>query len=249
MKYEDKVHILTYVLSIFNSIFLIVGAIILGSGIWVLWDKNSFITVLYENDNVLRIAAYCFLAIGITAIIVCLMGCIGSIKEVKCLLILYLIFLALIFIIQLAIGLALLFQQNKIEKVLDEKTLDVIKHYGNNDFPEEHTWKLLDIIQKQINCCGHYNNTDWKMNEVILSFPNLTLIPSSCTNNTITSSLFCNVTEDTYIYPEGCKTAIQDWLFNSIFIILGVAVGLLLTQVFQFILAVQLIKTIKKHVI
>ncbi|XP_067856153.1 CD82 antigen-like [Heptranchias perlo] len=244
MKSETKIQVLKYFLNLFNGIFLIIGAIILGCGIWILCDENSFISTLFttdDKDNVLKIAAYCFLAIGIAVIVVCLVGCIGSIKEVKCLIILYLLFLILIFIVQLTIGLAVFFQYDKVVSVMDEKTIEVIKHYSNDSLK----LNLLDVIQKEFQCCGYYNSTDWEQNELILSTK---ILPCSCTNYTVADfTSFCPVTESSYIYPQGCKTDIKEWLDNNIFTVLGTAVALLLIQILQFIMGVYLFKYIKKR--
>ncbi|XP_067907306.1 CD82 antigen-like isoform X3 [Heterodontus francisci] len=196
MKRDVKIQVLKYFLNLFNGIFFIIGAVILACGIWILWDENSFITTLFpteDQDNILSISAYCFLAIGITVIIVSLVGCMGSIKEVKCLFNLYFFFLILIFILQLAIGLAVVFQYSKIVTAIDEKTIEVIKQYGNDSFSKECRWNLLDAIQK-----------------------------------------------------EGCSTEIKQWLSNNILTLLGAAVVLLIIQVLQFIMAMYLLKYIKK---
>ncbi|XP_067907304.1 CD82 antigen-like isoform X2 [Heterodontus francisci] len=247
MKRDVKIQVLKYFLNLFNGIFFIIGAVILACGIWILWDENSFITTLFpteDQDNILSISAYCFLAIGITVIIVSLVGCMGSIKEVKCLFNLYFFFLILIFILQLAIGLAVVFQYSKIVTAIDEKTIEVIKQYGNDSFSKECRWNLLDAIQKEFQCCGYHNSTDWEQNELILSSKTL---PCSCSNYTVADSTYlCIVTESSYIYPEGCSTEIKQWLSNNILTLLGAAVVLLIIQVLQFIMAMYLLKYIKK---
>ncbi|XP_048463718.1 CD82 antigen-like isoform X2 [Rhincodon typus] len=225
--------------------FLIIGAIVFGCGIWILWDENSFIGTLLSTDHqdILSISAYCFLAIGITVTIVCLVGCIGSIKEVKHLFILYFLFLILIFILQLAIGLAVLSQYSNIATLLDKKTIEAIKHYGNDSFSKELKWNLLDLIQNELQCCGYYNSTDWEQNDLI----GLMSLPCSCSNSTVDdSNYFCHITENTYIYPQGCSTHMKQWLNGNVATVLVVAAVLLLIQVLQFIMAVYLFKSIKK---
>ncbi|XP_072341243.1 CD82 antigen-like isoform X1 [Scyliorhinus torazame] len=246
MTSDVKIHILKYFLNLFNGIFLIVGAIISVCGIWILWDENSFISKLLSPDHqdILSISAYCFLVIGITVTIVCLVGCIASIKEVKFLFILYFLFLVLIFILQIATGLAILSQHSKIVTAMDLKTIEIIKHYGNDSFSKDSKFHLLDVIQKEFQCCGYYNSTDWEQNDLILSTKTL---PCSCSNYTVADFTFpCTVTESNYIYPEGCRTEIKQWLNNNIFTVLGATAALIIIQVLQFIMAVYLLKYIKK---
>ncbi|XP_043564777.1 CD82 antigen-like [Chiloscyllium plagiosum] len=245
MKNDVKIKILKYLLNIFNGIFLIIGAIIFGCGIWILWDENSFIGTLLPADHqdILSMSAYCFLAIGNTVAIACLVGCIGSIKEVKCMFIPYFLFLILIFILQLSIGLAILSQYSHIVTVLDKQTIEVIKHYGNDSFSKELKWNFMDVIQKEFQCCGYYNSTDWEQDDLILS----TSLPCSCSNFTVDdSTFFCTINESSYIYPQGCRTQIKQWLNSNISTVLVAAAVLLLIQVLQFIMAVYLFKSIKK---
>eukprot|EP00061_Rhincodon_typus_P012507 g38282.t1 len=61
----------------------------------------------------------------------------------------YFLFLILIFILQLAIGLAVLSQYSNIATLLDKKTIEAIKHYGNDSFSKELKWNLLDLIQNE----------------------------------------------------------------------------------------------------
>ncbi|XP_078077277.1 CD82 antigen-like [Mustelus asterias] len=247
MKGDVKIQILKYFLNIFNGIFLIIGAIILGCGIWILWDENSFIGTLLApgHQDILSVSAYCLIVIGITVTIVCLVGCIASIKEVKCLLILYFTFLILIFILQLAVGLAVLSQYSKIVTAMNKKTIEAIKHYGNDSFSKELKWNLLDVIQKEFQCCGYYNSTDWEQNALMLL--NKTL-PCSCSNYIEADFTFpCTVKESADIYPKGCSEEIKQWLSSNIFTLLGAAAVLLLVQVLQFIMAVYLLKYIKKR--
>ncbi|XP_041071596.1 CD82 antigen-like [Carcharodon carcharias] len=228
-----------------EDVIEIIGVVILGCGIWILWDENSFINALLPPDHqdILSITAYCFLAIGITVTIVCLVGCVGSIKEVKCLFALYLLFLALIFIFQLAIGLAVLSQYSKIVTVIDKKTIEAIKHYGNDSFSKELTWNLLDVIQKEFRCCGYYNSTDWEQNPILPT----TTLPCSCSNQTEADfTPPCTVTESSYIYPKGCRREIKQWFNNNMLTLLGAAVALLLIQVLQCVMALYLLKYIKK---
>ncbi|XP_048405267.1 CD82 antigen-like isoform X2 [Stegostoma tigrinum] len=244
MKNDVKIKILKYFLSLFNGIFLIIGAIIFGCGIWILWDENSFIGTLLPTDHedILSVSAYCFLAIGITVTIVCFVGCIGSIKEVKHLLFLYCLFLSLIFILQLSIGLAVLSQYSNIETLLGKKTIEAINHYVNDSFSKELKWNFLDLIQKEFQCCGYYNSSDWERNDLIGS----TSLPCSCSNSTVdTSTSLCTITENTYIYPQGCSTHMKQWLSGNVATVLVAAAALLLIEVLQFIMAVNLFKSIK----
>ncbi|KAG7231112.1 hypothetical protein INR49_027152, partial [Caranx melampygus] len=60
-----------YFLFLFNLLFFIFGALIMGFGLWVLFDNQSFIAVL---------------RVGSLSMAMGFFGCIGAIYEIRCLL-------------------------------------------------------------------------------------------------------------------------------------------------------------------
>lgn len=93
-----------YFLFLFNLIFFILGAVILGFGVWILADKSSFISVLQTSSSSLRMGAYVFIGVGAVTMLMGFLGCIGAVNEVRCLLGLYFAFLLLILIAQVTAG-------------------------------------------------------------------------------------------------------------------------------------------------
>ncbi|XP_025784024.1 CD82 antigen [Puma concolor] len=93
-----------YFLFLFNLLFFILGAVILGFGVWILADRSSFISVLQTSSSSLKVGASVFIGVGAVTMFMGFLGCIGAIKEVRCLLGLYFAFLLLILIAQVTAG-------------------------------------------------------------------------------------------------------------------------------------------------
>uniref|UniRef100_A0ACB8G433 Uncharacterized protein n=1 Tax=Sphaerodactylus townsendi TaxID=933632 RepID=A0ACB8G433_9SAUR len=90
----------------------ILGAVILGFGIWIMVDKNSFIYVLQTSSSSLKTGAYILIGVGAVTMLMGFLGCLGAVNEIRCLLGLYFTCLFLILIGQIAAGLFIYFHQN-----------------------------------------------------------------------------------------------------------------------------------------
>uniref|UniRef100_A0A8C3L4H6 CD82 antigen n=1 Tax=Chrysolophus pictus TaxID=9089 RepID=A0A8C3L4H6_CHRPC len=103
-----------YFLFLFNLLFLILGAVILGFGIWILADKTSFISVLQTSSPSVRTGAYILVGVGSLTMLMGFLGCLGAVNEIRCLLGLYFTCLMVILITQVAAGLVIYFQQEEV---------------------------------------------------------------------------------------------------------------------------------------
>ncbi|KAM5126811.1 CD82 antigen-like, partial [Mantella aurantiaca] len=69
-----------------NDRLEILGAVILGFGIWILVDKSSFIAVLQSSSYSINVGSYILIAIGGVTMIMGFLGCVGAVNEIRCLL-------------------------------------------------------------------------------------------------------------------------------------------------------------------
>ncbi|CAG5849690.1 unnamed protein product [Menidia menidia] len=74
-----------YFLFLFNLIFFLLGLVILGFGLWLLLDNQSFIVVL-SNSTSVKLACYTLIGVGGFSMLMGFLGCLGAIYEVRCLL-------------------------------------------------------------------------------------------------------------------------------------------------------------------
>uniref|UniRef100_A0AAY5K1S7 Tetraspanin n=1 Tax=Esox lucius TaxID=8010 RepID=A0AAY5K1S7_ESOLU len=130
MKVDDKLQILKFLASVVNCVFLILGLCLFGCGIWLLFDKNNFVTVLSTDD--VRIVAGGLFIIGLVVVGVTILGCIGTQLENRCFLLLFMGFLFCIVLGQLFVTVILLLKWKKIETTMLGAVNKTIHEYGSS---------------------------------------------------------------------------------------------------------------------
>ncbi|KAK1888312.1 CD82 antigen [Dissostichus eleginoides] len=150
-----------YFLFLFNLLFFIFGALIMGFGLWVLFDNQSFIAVLQESSHTVKVASYILIAVGSLSMAMGFFGCIGAIYEIRCLLGLY------------------------CQEPLKYEMADILKgmiiNYTGQNRTTEHTW---DYVQRTMNCCGWTGPGNWSEN-LLIKNNSQNLYPCSCRNESL----------------------------------------------------------------
>uniref|UniRef100_A0A4X1SFJ9 Tetraspanin n=1 Tax=Sus scrofa TaxID=9823 RepID=A0A4X1SFJ9_PIG len=236
--------------------FQVLGAVILGFGVWILADRSSFISVLQTSSTSLKVGAYIFISIGAFTMLMGFLGCIGAVNEVRCLLGLYFAFLVLILIAQVAAGVLFYFNMGKLKQEMGSIVTELIQKYeeGRQDSLQE-AW---DYVQAQVQCCGWVSFYNWTENPRLMNHTNTTY-PCSCkTRSQNDSSLplekgFChdlngiqggNNPDAWPVYHEGCMEKVQAWLQENLGIILGVCVGVAVIELLGMLLSMFLCRSI-----
>ncbi|KAI4070866.1 CD82 molecule [Homo sapiens] len=217
-----------YFLFLFNLIFFILGAVILGFGVWILADKSSFISVLQTSSSSLRMGAYVFIGVGAVTMLMGFLGCIGAVNEVRCLL-----------------GL--------LKQEMGGIVTELIRDY--NSSREDSLQDAWDYVQAQVKCCGWVSFYNWTDNAELMNRPEVTY-PCSCEvkgeedNSLSVRKGFCeapgnrtqsgNHPEDWPVYQEGCMEKVQAWLQENLGIILGVGVGVAIIELLGMVLSICL---------
>lgn len=241
-----------YFLFLFNLIFFILGAVILGFGVWILADKSSFISVLQTSSSSLRMGAYVFIGVGAVTMLMGFLGCIGAVNEVRCLLGLYFAFLLLILIAQVTAGALFYFNMGKLKQEMGGIVMELIRDY--NSSREDSLQDAWDYVQAQVKCCGWASFYNWTDNTELMSRSEVTY-PCSCEKGEEDNSRsmrkgFCetagnrtrsgNKPEDWPVYQEGCMDKVQAWLQENLGIILGVGVGVAVIELLGMVLSICL---------
>lgn len=241
-----------YFLFLFNLIFFILGAVILGFGVWILADKSSFISVLQTSSSSLRMGAYVFIGVGAVTMLMGFLGCIGAVNEVRCLLGLYFAFLLLILIAQVTAGALFYFNMGKLKQEMGGIVMELIRDY--NSSREDSLQDAWDYVQAQVKCCGWASFYNWTDNTELMSRSEVTY-PCSCEKGEEDNSFsmrkgFCetagnrtrsgNKPEDWPVYQEGCMEKVQAWLQENLGIILGVGVGVAVIELLGMVLSICL---------
>ncbi|KAL1786925.1 CD82 antigen [Sigmodon hispidus] len=254
------IKITKYFLFLFNLLFFILGAVILGFGVWILADKNSFISVLQTSSNSVQIGAYVFISVGAITMFLGLLGCVGAVNEVRCLLGLYFVFLLLILIAQVTVGVLFYFNAGKLKQEVGERVLNIIRNYTVNasSSHEESLQEVWDYVQAQVKCCGWDSFYNWTENLEIQNSPE-PLYPCSCEitgeedNQRIVKKGFCKVSNSTQnqtlpeewpVYQEGCMKKVEAWLQENFGILLGVCIGVAVIELLGLLLSICLCRHI-----
>uniref|UniRef100_A0A8D2DGA7 Tetraspanin n=1 Tax=Sciurus vulgaris TaxID=55149 RepID=A0A8D2DGA7_SCIVU len=243
--------LIKYFLFVFNLFFFVLGSLIFCFGIWILIDKTSFVSFVGLSFVTLQIWSKILAISGILTMGLALLGCVGALKELRCLLGLYFGMLLLLFATQITLGILISTQRLRLERRVQDIVLEAIQNYRADpeETAAEESW---DYVQFQLRCCGWHSPQDW--------FPVLILrgngseehrVPCSCYNSsaaTNDSSVFdkiifpqlgrfgprarprhsmdiCVVPANGHIYREGCAQSLQKWLHNNLISIVGICLG------------------------
>ncbi|KAF6102618.1 CD82 molecule [Phyllostomus discolor] len=228
------IKITKYFLFLFSLLFLILGGVILGFGVWILADKSSFIFVLQSSSSVFNVGAYVFISVGAVTMFMGLLGCVGAVKEVRCLL-----------------GL--------VKQEMGSIVIKLIRDYKDGE--KDRLQQGWDYVQAQGKCCGWASPYNWTENAELMNRTTVTY-PCSCEvkddNNSssyLTSNGFCehpssNMTQSGNnpdywpVYQDGCMQKVQEWLQDNLGIILGVCVGIAFIELLGMLLSICLCRHI-----
>lgn len=233
-----------YFLFLFNLLFFILGAVILGFGIWILVDKSSFIAVLQSSSHSINVGSYILIAIGGITMIMGFLGCVGAVNEIRCLLGLYFTFLLLILIAQVAVGVFIYFQREALKNEMSTIIDDLIVKYNPNDDENSNAENTWDYIQYNLKCCGWKSYQNWTKNENVANHTDN--FPCSCVQNITNPYGFCNTTVSN-LYQSGCEKQVENWLQDNLGVILGVCVGVAVIELLGLILSMCLCRKIQNE--
>ncbi|XP_076842123.1 CD82 molecule b [Brachyhypopomus gauderio] len=238
-----------YFLFLFNLLFFIFGALILGFGLWVLLDNQSFIAVLQESSTTLKVGSYILIGVGSLSMLMGFLGCIGAIYEIRCLLGLYFTCLLLILIAQVTAAVLIYFQRDLLKHEMSSIVNKIIVNYNGQNRTADRAW---DYIQRTIQCCGWTEPSNW-MENVMIKNSSVTLYPCSCRNATIAGTemqetdLCQSLVPDWPVYNKGCISSVEDWFLRNSGVILGLCVGVAVIELLGMILSMCLCKNVHQE--
>eukprot|EP00095_Tigriopus_kingsejongensis_P005911 maker-scaffold392_size185621-snap-gene-0.18 protein:Tk05911 transcript:maker-scaffold392_size185621-snap-gene-0.18-mRNA-1 annotation:"Tetraspanin-1" len=171
-------------LFIVNFLIFVGGLVVLAVGIWTLADK-AYIERLLRNELFIS-SAYILIIAGCIIVILSSLGCFGAMKEVKCMLLTYFIFLFLMFVVLLIGGVLGYVFRNQVEDNLRPEMKHTIEEY-NPSKPDDPVTAAWDDTQRNLQCCGMglTNMEDepwmaWKMNSRVNPATTDGMVPVSC---------------------------------------------------------------------
>ena len=208
-------------LLLLNVIFILVGLTMIGLGIYLKVDKDLDAilselasTSTFEGQS-LGFLAFVMIGGGVFTVLVSLVGCVGALRVNSCLLLTYVVILAILMVIEF-VGFIMAFAyKNKLEDVYRDSLTTVFgKALMNND---TRVMKVFHQLEDKLDCCGVNGKDDYSKYHG--------LAPPSC---------FQNATS------KGCSTAIIDILETNLPIVGGVLGAVLVIELGIFVSAIAL---------
>ncbi|XP_067997728.1 tetraspanin-1 [Melanerpes formicivorus] len=204
---------------LFNLVIFLSGGTLLGVGIWVTTDRDSFLDVFgVLSSTVMQVVnvGYFLIVIGAILLVIGFLGCYGAQKESKCLLMMFFSVVLIIFVAEVAAAVVALVYTTLAETLLSAVLTPVLKEkYGvDNTFTE-----IWNITMEKVSCCGLNNYTDFNNS---YWYDHTGTYPAPCCKNvepcTATLAAQSNVT--------GCFNQIVEEIRTNAGVVGGVAAGI-----------------------
>lgn len=214
--------VMQYLLFLANFLIFAGGITVLTVGIWTLVDKNKFSEMvgsdMYSNSAILLIFT------GSIIVIISFLGCLGALKEIKCMLLTYFIILLILFLFLLTAAILGYVFRDKVGAKIEKTMMESKDKYSTNDAIKE-AW---DTAQTNLKCCGTNGPADWNNN-----------IPKSCcADKTLDVCTVANA------YATGCKGKVEMYVKDHAKVIGGVGIGIACIMLLGMIFSIILYKMI-----
>lgn len=218
-----------YSMFVANFIIFVGGVTVLGIGIWTLVDK-SFMNELL-GTNLFLGAVYILIATGAIISLIAFFGCLGALKEIKCMLLTYFMIVFLIFVTMLVGGILGYVFREKVHTTMEQEMQSTVRTYATNRAVK----RAWDDTQERLKCCGVTSPLDWK-----------TKIPESCCRIHSEYSSFGKCTElPLNIFTEGCLDITETFVKDHAAIIGGAGIGVACLMLLGMIFSCALFKMIE----
>ncbi|XP_074950588.1 tetraspanin-4 isoform X4 [Phalacrocorax aristotelis] len=143
-----------YLMFVFNLLFWLGGCGILGVGIWLAVTQGNFATLSSSFPSLS--AANLLIVTGTFVMIIGFVGCIGAIKENKCLLLSFFIMLLIIFLLELTVVILFFVYTDKFRCCGVSNYTDWFEVYNTTRVPDSCCLEFSE------NCGLHSPGTWWK---------------------------------------------------------------------------------------
>ncbi|XP_049866838.1 CD63 antigen-like [Pectinophora gossypiella] len=225
-----------YLLFCFNLLFAITGLIILIVGIKAEVKAHPYIDL--TDEAFYTSAPMVLIIIGVIVFIVAFFGCCGAVKENHCMIVTFSAFLLIIFVAELAVGIAGYLKRDDLEASVVRHLNETISKYPT----DKDVQNTFDILQTDLNCCGINNASDWPNNNI--PYP-----ASCCTGHEITTGgvpVACNTNEPTF-HHDACLPKLVNFLKDIALWLGGVGLGIAIVQLLGVIFACCLARSIRSQ--
>lgn len=217
--------------TLINIVFCVIAIVLIMVGAWLFRYYYDYDRV--ASDSSTLIPACVVSASGIFLLLVGILGFVVTFKETKCLTLLFLLALSLLFV-ALVVGSVLAYIYRKdIDEAVDKGLRNALEAYVTDDFVR----KEIDMMQTKLECCGVENYTDWLNTSWYenQTYPNVTYPASCCENRNCTYAQ-----PDTNLHQEGCYWKVKNQFIDHLTVVGCVAIVCAMVLLFGMICAAVL---------
>ncbi|XP_008333580.1 leukocyte surface antigen CD53-like isoform X1 [Cynoglossus semilaevis] len=193
---------LKYTMCVTNFLCFMCGVSVLSFGIYLM-AKFRVVALIPElaNFNI----ANMLMVSGIIITCVSFLGFLGALKENRCLLLMYFLLLFLLMVVELTAACLLLVSDGKIESVVEETLVKGLEEVKNGKAKNSTILNEWDLLQKNFDCCGVKNESDWGNK-----------VPTSCCKSQ------CTIPRPPF-REKGCYKKLKIWVEDN-FLTIGISV-------------------------
>ncbi|KAK9873062.1 hypothetical protein WA026_020795 [Henosepilachna vigintioctopunctata] len=218
-----------YILFTVNFILCIGGLLAFSCAIWIIVSE-SFANELL-GTNLYGGTSWIMLITGLFVAVLSGVGCLGSIKEIRFLLFMYMLCLSFVFTTMFIGGVIAYVFREKAQQTIRNGMISSLRAYGNYH-PITTAW---DETQQKLKCCGIDSYRDWRG-----------YVPDSCCKPTYQGRLQkCSNIEqlnDHVAYMRGCFNTTKDYVSVNAMIIGTVCTVVAFIMVIGIILSFSLFR-------
>ncbi|XP_028401346.1 CD63 antigen-like [Dendronephthya gigantea] len=219
-------------LILFNIMFWITGFCLFVIGIWATVELNKYEEFPRPND--FDAVSIVLIIIGLVIACIGICGCYGAMKKNTFVLKMFAFFLGVIIVCEISVAIAGYAYRTKIKSALSRGLNHTMKAYKGNSIVRA-AWNKM---QREFDCCGDANYTDWFKIELQPSPDNFSSVPESCCKHEAKNcgghENVRNATEaKNYIYTEGCYDHITDYFRKRFSVLASGALSIAIIQFFS----------------
>ncbi|NWW01473.1 TSN1 protein, partial [Oreocharis arfaki] len=203
---------------LFNLAIFLSGGTLLGVGIWVKVDGESFLKIFGTLSSVLQVVnvSYLLIVLGAILLVIGFLGCCGAQKESKCLLMMFFSVVLIIFIAEVTAAVVALVFTGLAETLLTGLVTPLLKEkYGVDDAFTD----IWNATMTEVHCCGLNNYTDFNNSYF---YETHGIYPRQCCD----MEELCNSTLAAESAVKGCFTQILEEIKTNAGVAGGVAAGI-----------------------
>uniref|UniRef100_A0A4W5RFN3 Tetraspanin n=1 Tax=Hucho hucho TaxID=62062 RepID=A0A4W5RFN3_9TELE len=150
-------YFIKFTLNIYSMLFSLLGLCVLCVGVYAEVERQNNRTL----EGVFLAPAVVLILLGLVMFTVSLVGMVGSLRDNKTLLHMFLCVLCVLLFLQVVALIVALIFEKKTSALFQSSIREGIKHYYDDlDFKN-----ILDFVQQKFSCCGGDEYKDWGVNQ------------------------------------------------------------------------------------